>query len=96
MDKWFFFSSNNPKTNIELIQEGNRQDENTFKPYNQRKAKKLGALRKKTTIDQENEESVEDFIEATETAAAHFISDASNYAIKTHTHYHGNNDYKYN
>lgn len=90
----FDFSSNNAKTNIELIQEVN-QDENTLKPYNQRKAKKLGSLRKKTTIEQENEESMEDFIEASEIAAAHFTSDSSKYTTRTHAHYHGNNDYKY-
>jgi hypothetical protein len=90
----FCFSSNNAKTNIELIQEGN-QDENTLKPYNQRKAKKLGSLRKKTTIEPENEESIEDFIESSEIAAAHFTSDSSNYTTRTHAHYHGNNNYKY-
>lgn len=93
--KLFYFSSNNAKSNLELIQEGNHQDENTLKSYNQRKAKKLGSLRKKPTIEPENEESAEDFMDASDTAAAHFTSDASKYTIRTHAHYHGNNYYKY-
>jgi len=56
----------------------------------------MGILKKKLSMESEDEESYEDFKETQETAAAHFTSDLSKYSIKTHPHYNGNNNYYIN
>ncbi|XP_060849582.1 protein eiger [Rhopalosiphum padi] len=78
-------SSKNEKPDVEIIQE-----ENTVKTYSRRKSKKMGMLKKKVSVESEDEESYEDFKETRETAAAHFTSDSSKYSTKTHPHYNGN------
>ncbi|XP_025201888.1 protein eiger [Melanaphis sacchari] len=83
-------SSKNEKADVEIIQE-----ENTVKTYGRRKSKKLGMLKKKQSMESEDEESYEDFKETQEIAAAHFTSDSSQYSTKTHPHYNGNGRLKH-
>ncbi|KAL4131623.1 hypothetical protein QTP88_008912 [Uroleucon formosanum] len=78
-------SSKNEKADVEIIQE-----ENTVKTYRRRKSKKMGTIKKKLSMESDDEESYEDFKETLENAAAHFTSDSSKYSTKTHPHYNGN------
>lgn len=83
-------SSKNEKADVEIVQE-----ENTVKTYSRRKSKKMGMLKKKVSMESEDEESYEDFKETQEIAAAHFTSDSSKYSTKTHPHYNGNGRLKH-
>lgn len=61
-----------------------------MKTHGQRKPRKM-ALKKKPPADPEDENSYEDFKEASDTAAAaHFTSDSLKYNAKINTNYHGN------
>lgn len=53
----------------------------------------MGTIKKKLSMESDDEESYEDFKETLENAAAHFTSDSSKYSTKTHPHYNGNNNY---
>lgn len=75
------------KSNIELIQDNISVEENTVPTQSRRKGKKIAVMNKPPVAEEAYEESVE---MTPDTAAAHFISDSTNYNVRTHAHYHGN------
>jgi len=59
--------------------------ENTVPTHNRRKGKKMVTFKKKSVMEQEDEDE-----EPSDDVAGHFISDSSKYNTRTHAHYNGN------